>query len=95
MKETDSFVLQFGRLIMLSYREKLAKGIFESVKSTISIPKKSAFLGTITEDGYCDFEVPEDTWYLTKDNKRGTRLYQSNIARKHRKETKRIRFGLE
>lgn len=80
---------------MLSFREKLAKGIFESVKSTVNIPKKSAFLGTITEDGYCDYEVPEDTWYLSKDNKRGTRLHQSNIARKHRKETKRIRFGLE
>ena len=78
---------------MLSFREKLAKGIFESVKSTVNIPKKSAF--SITEDGYCDYEGPEDTWYLSKDNKRGTRLHQSNIARKHRKETKRIRFGLE
>lgn len=79
---------------MLSYREQLAKGIFESVKSTVTIPKKSAFLGTITTDGYCDFEVPEDEWYISKEDKRGTRLYQSNIARKHRKEIKRIRYGL-
>jgi hypothetical protein len=79
---------------MLSFREKLAKGIFESVKSSVDIPKKSAFLGTITEDGYCDYDVPEDTWYLSKDNKRGLRLHQSNTARKNRKEIKRIRFGL-
>lgn len=81
---------------MLSFRDQLAKGIFTSVNTIINnIPKKSEFLGTITDDGYCDFEVPEDSWYLTKDLKRGTRLHQSNIARKHRKETKRIRFGLE
>lgn len=80
---------------MLSFREKLAKGIFESVKSSVNIPKKSAFLGTITDEGYCDYDVPEDVWYLSKDFKRGTRLYQSNIARKCRRETKRIRFGLE
>lgn len=81
---------------MLSFRDQLAKGIFTSVKTVINnIPKKSPFLGTITEDGYCDFDVPEDSWYLSKDLKRGTRLHQSNIARKHRKETKRIRFGLE
>jgi hypothetical protein len=79
---------------MLSFREKLAKGIFESVKSSVDIPKKSAFLGTITEDGYCDFDVPEDTWYLSKDHKRALRLHQSNTARKSRKEIKRIRFGL-
>ena len=79
---------------MLSFREKLAKGIFESVKSSVDIPKKSAFLGTITEDGYCDYDVPEDTWYLSKDNKRGLRLHQSNTARKNRKEIKRLRFGL-
>lgn len=79
---------------MLSFREKLAKGIFESVKSSVDIPKKSAFLGTITEDGYCDYDVPEDTWYLSKEDKRGLRLHQSNTARKNRKEIKRIRFGL-
>ncbi len=79
---------------MLSIREKLAKGIFESVESTVTIPKKAESLGSITEDGYCDYEVPEDTWYLSKDTKRGTRLHQSNIARKHRRETRRIRTGL-
>lgn len=79
---------------MLSFRDKLAKGIFESTISTVKIPKKSAFLGTITDDGFCDYDVPEDTWYLTRDLKRGSRLHQSNIARQHRKTTKRIRTGL-
>lgn len=77
---------------MLSFREKLSKGIFENTKA-ISIPKKSKFLGTITEDGYCDYEAPESEWYLTKDSTRSNRLYKSTIARQHRKEVKRIRFG--
>lgn len=79
---------------MLSFRDQLAQGIFEVTKSTVKIPKKSPFLGTITTDGYCDYDVPEDTWYLTRDSKRGLRLHQSNTARKQRKETKRIRSGL-
>ncbi|SOK58465.1 hypothetical protein [Yersinia phage fHe-Yen9-04] len=79
---------------MLSFRDQLAKGIFENTKSNVNIPKKSAFLGKITDDGFCDYDVPEDTWYLTRDLKRGSRLHQSNIARQHRKETKRIRTGL-
>lgn len=78
---------------MLSLREQLAQGIFENTKSTVDIPKKSAFLGNITSEGFCDFEVPEDVEYLTKDMSRNNRLYKSNIARKHRKETKRLRFG--
>lgn len=78
---------------MLSYREQLSKGLFKSEPKVNNIPKKSAFLGTITEDGYCDFDVPEDSWYVTKDNKRSIRLHQSTLARKQRKETKRIRFG--
>lgn len=79
---------------MLSFRDQLAKGILNTVKSTFEIPKKSAFLGSLTDNGYCDYEVPEDDWYISKDIKRGTRLHQSNNARKHRKEIKRIRFGL-
>lgn len=79
---------------MLSFREKLAQGIFEtSTPSVVKIPKKSAFLGTITQEGYCDFEAPESEWYLTKDSTRGNRLYKSTVARKQRKELKRIRFG--
>lgn len=78
---------------MLSYREKLAQGLFD-IKQTVTVPKKSKFLGTITEDGFCDYDVPEDVWYLPKNLKRGTRLHQSNIARQHRKEIKKIRFGL-
>lgn len=79
---------------MLSFREKLSQGIFESKPTVTNIPKKSAFLGTITDDGYCDYDVPEDTWYLSKDPKRGSRLHQSTVARKHRNNLKRS-FGLE
>lgn len=80
---------------MLSLREQLAKGIFESTTiSSVEIPKKSPFLGVITDDGYCDYNVPEDVEYLTKDTARNERLYKSSVARKQRKETKKIRFGL-
>ncbi|WOL22723.1 hypothetical protein [Escherichia phage vB_EcoM_JNE01] len=79
---------------MLSFREQLAKGNFAAQAQT-KIPKKSAFLGTITEDGYCDFNAPEDTWYIEKDTKRSSRLHKSTVARKQRKELKRIRFGEE
>lgn len=78
---------------MLSFREQLSQGKFESKPTVTNIPKKSAFLGTITEDGYCDYDVPEDSVYIEKDLKRGNRLYQSTLARKHRKETRKIRFG--
>lgn len=78
---------------MLSFREKLAQGMFKANPQHTKIPKKSAFLGTITDDGYCDYDVPEDSEYLTKDMKRGSRLHQSTVARKQRKELKRIRFG--
>ncbi|EAZ2023008.1 hypothetical protein BZF66_06815 [Salmonella enterica] len=80
---------------MLSFREKLAQGIFESQPKVADIPRKSAFLGTITNEGFCDYEVPEDVWYLTKSTERSNRLHKSTIARKHRKEVKRIRFGSE
>ncbi|AGC34709.1 hypothetical protein GNZ01_06520 [Escherichia coli] len=79
---------------MLSFREQLAKGQFQA-KAQTNIPKKSAFLGTITEDGFCDYDAPEDSWYITKDTKRSNRLHKSTIARKHRKELKKIRFGEE
>lgn len=69
---------------MLSFREQLAKGQF-AAKAQTSIPKKSAFLGTITEDGYCDYNAPEDSWYITKDTKRSNRLHKSTVARKQRK----------
>lgn len=79
---------------MLSLREKLARGIFESSKpTTTKIPKKSAFLGTITTEGYCDFDVPEDSEYLARDMKRNIRLQKSNNARKQRREVRRIRSG--
>lgn len=80
---------------MISFREKLAKGIFECKQTVADIPKKSAFLGTITEDGFCDYEAPEDVWYLTKSTERSNRLHKSTTARKHRQEVKRIRFGSE
>lgn len=80
---------------MNSFREQLAQGQFKSVKTTTDIPKKSKFLGTITEDGYCDFNAPEDTWYIEKDMKRSIRLHQSTMARKQRKELRRIRYGSE
>lgn len=79
---------------MLSLREQLANGIFESTtKSSVEIPKKAPSLGAITEDGYCDYEVAEDVEYLTKDMARNERLHKSRMARKHRKEVKKIRFG--
>lgn len=80
---------------MLSFREKLAQGIFESQPKVTAIPRKSAFLGTITENGFCDYEVPEDDWYLCKSTEKSNRLHKSTTARKHRKELKRLRFGTE
>lgn len=79
---------------MTSFREQLAQGQFESKQSNVKIPKKSNFLGTITEDGYCDYDAPEDSWYITKDMKRSIRLHQSTQARKQRKELRRL-FGSE
>ena len=79
---------------MLSLREQLANGIFESTTvSSVEIPKKSPSLGIITEDGFCDYNVPEDVDYLTKSTTRNERLHKSSIARKHRKETRKIRQG--
>lgn len=78
---------------MTSFREQLAQGQFKSEPKVTSIPKKSAFLGTITEEGYCDYNAPEDTWYITKDMKRSIRLHQSTLARNNRKELRRIRSG--
>lgn len=79
---------------MISFRDKLAKGIFEIQPKVTAIPKKSAFLGTITEDGFCDYDVPEDNWYIPKSNERSNRLHKSTTARKQRQELKRLRFGL-
>lgn len=67
---------------MLTLREKLM-GLRAPKK--FQIPKKSKFLGTITEDGFCDYEVPEDNWYVEKDKKKADRLMRSTRARKHRK----------
>lgn len=80
---------------MTSFREQLAQGQFKSEKSkSDSIPKKSKFLGTITDEGYCDFNVPEDTWYVEKDMKRSIRLHQSTVARRNRKALRRS-YGAE
>lgn len=80
---------------MTSFREQLAQGQFKSEPKVTAIPKKSPFLGTITEEGYCDYNAPEDSWYVEKDMKRSIRLHQSTVARKNRKELRRIRFGSE
>lgn len=80
---------------MISFRDKLAQGIFECQPTVTDIPKKSTFLGTITDDGFCDYDVPEDAWYLSKSTERSNRLFKSTTARKHRKEVKQIRFGSE
>lgn len=73
---------------MLSLREQLAKGLFTLQSDCESIPKKAEFKGTITPDGYCDFEVQEDVWFLNKDSKRGERMMRSERARNQRKELK-------
>lgn len=80
---------------MTSFREQLAQGQFKSEPKITSIPKKSAFLGTITEEGYCDYNAPEDSWYISKDMTRSIRLHQSTVARKQRKELRRLRTGSE
>ena len=79
---------------MTSFREQLAQGKFESKTSSTEVPKKSAFLGSITDEGYCDYNVPEDSWYIEKDMTRSIRLHQSTNARKQRKELRKI-FGEE
>jgi hypothetical protein len=78
---------------MISFRDKLAKGILECQPTVTAIPKKSAFLGTITEDGFCDYDAPEDNWYIEKSTDKSNRLHKSTTARKHRQELKRLRFG--
>ena len=79
---------------MLSIREQLFKGLLtetKKVQSSTKIPRKSAFLGTITQDGYCDYEVCEEDWFITKDNTRANRMALSDKARKHRKELRALR----
>lgn len=80
---------------MISFRDKLAQGIFECQPTVADIPKKAPSLGTITNDGFCDYDVPEDTWYISKSTDRSNRLHKSTTARKHRKELKRLRYGSE
>lgn len=77
---------------MLSLREKLAQGIIETVVATAKIPSKFKSLGNITEDGFCDYDVPEmDKSYMEKDNTRALRMESSTRARKHRKEVRKYR----
>ena len=75
---------------MLSLREKLAQGLVESSVCVANIPSKFNSLGTITEEGYCDYEVPEmEKSYIEKDNTRALRMESSTRARKHRKEVRK------
>lgn len=79
---------------MLSIREQLFKGLLtetNKVQSSTKIPRKSPFLGTITPDGYCDYEVCEEDWFITKDNTRANRMALSEKARKHRRELRDFR----
>lgn len=77
---------------MLSLRERLAQGIIETVVASTQIPSKFKSLGTITEDGFCDYEVPElEKGYMEKDNTRAVRMDSSTRARKHRKEIRKYR----
>lgn len=79
---------------MLSIREQLLKGIFKDqtqVQSSTKIPRKSPFLGTITQDGYCDYEVEEEDWFISKDNSRANRMALSDKARKHRRVLRDLR----
>ena len=73
---------------MLSLREQLAKGLFTLASESAEIAKKSEFKGTITPEGYCDFDVQEDLWFFNKNSKRGDRMMRSERARNQRKELK-------
>lgn len=76
---------------MLSIREQLALGhLCSKVQKDVKIPKKSAFLGTITDEGYCDYDVPEESWYLDKDMTKAHRLMKSVRARNQRKKIRMI-----
>lgn len=74
---------------MLSFREQLAKGHF-SKSTSVKIPKKHESLGTIDENGYCDFDVPEDSWFLTREKNRANRMVKSERARAQRRNIRRI-----
>lgn len=77
---------------MLSIREQLALGHLCTTVNKVKIPKKSKFLGTITEDGYCDYDVPEDKdGYLNKDMTKAYRLMKSIRARNQRKKLRMIK----
>lgn len=77
---------------MLSLRERLAQGVVDFSEKVVDIPKKSEFLGLITEDGYCDYDVPEeDKSYIEKDNTKAMRMQSSTRARKHRHELRKFR----
>lgn len=89
---------------MLTVREQMAQGTFTFASETnpntpqlskhkTSIPRKSPFLGTITEDGYCDFDVPEDETYISKDVTRAVRMDKSERARKQRRNLRELRSG--
>lgn len=76
---------------MLSLREKLAQGLVETAE-VMDIPKKKQSLGIITEEGYCDFNVPElDKSYIEKDSTKALRMESSTRARKQRKEQRKYR----
>lgn len=77
---------------MLSIREQLSQGLLikREVQSP-KIPRKTPFLGTITSDGYCDYEVKEEDWFITKDNTRSNRMALSAKARQHRKELRKLK----
>lgn len=76
---------------MLSLREQLKNGLMSTQSSSVKIPKKSEFKGTITPEGYCDYEVEEGEWYLEKNNSKRIRMNLSNKARNHRKELRSLK----
>lgn len=53
--------------------------------------KNKEFKGTILENGFCDYEVIEDSWYIEKDMQQSIRMAKSSNARKHRKMVKELK----
>lgn len=84
---------------MLTIREQMAKGIFDAFKDISTKDpeiqcKKEEYL-RITEDGYVDYDVPEDVEYLSRANTRAIRMDKSERARKHRRDNRRLKTGYE
>lgn len=53
----------------MSFREQLKAGVFSVTKKINNKLHKFQGNYTLTENGYCDFEVPEGNYFLLKESR--------------------------